>query len=241
MYARTARIRAEEKKYHDECYERHPLFQPGSWLHKPVRTVLELMPLACDKAEAKVLDLGSGVGRNTIPIAQYVAPRGGKVVAVDLLDSAIEGLNQYALQYGVQGAIQSIRSDIEGYDIEESAYNYIVAVSALEHVSSEERLQVILGEIARGVKPGGIFCIIMGTNIVEVDEESGEELDPMFELNLSQEKALRLLQAAFDGWETLKQQNSHQRYTIERQGKPVILICDSFTFAVRKQAQSVIR
>jgi 2-polyprenyl-3-methyl-5-hydroxy-6-metoxy-1,4-benzoquinol methylase len=86
---RTARIRAQEKKYHDECYEQHPLFEPGSWLHKPVRTVLELMPLACDKPGAKVLDLGAGVGRNTIPLAQYVAPRGGEVVAVDLLDSAI--------------------------------------------------------------------------------------------------------------------------------------------------------
>lgn len=233
---RTARIRAEEKKYHDDCYERHPLFQPGSWLHKPVQTVLTLLPLACDKAEAKVLDLGAGVGRNTIPIAQYVAPRGGKVVAIDLLDSAIEGLNRYALQYDVHETIQSVRSDIEAYHIEEGAFDYIVAVSALEHLSSEECLQDKLAEIARGVKPGGIFCLIMGTNIKELDEMSGEELDPLFELNLSQDKALRLLHAVFVGWETLKQQESHQRYSIERQEKPVTLTCDSFTFAVRKQA-----
>jgi 2-polyprenyl-3-methyl-5-hydroxy-6-metoxy-1,4-benzoquinol methylase len=194
------------------------------------------MPLACDKAGAKVLDLGAGVGRNTIPLAQYIATRGGEVVAVDLLDSAIEGLNRYALQFGVLDTIQSVCSDIEYYGIEESSYDYIVAVSALEHLSSVERLRYKLAEISRGVKPGGIFCLIMGTNIRETDEISGEELDPMFELNLSLETALRMLRAEFDDWETLKQQDSHQRYSIQRQDKPVMLACDSFTFAVRKQA-----
>lgn len=35
-------IRDYEKKYHDDCYENQILFQSGSWLEKPVRTVLDL-------------------------------------------------------------------------------------------------------------------------------------------------------------------------------------------------------
>lgn len=40
---RIERIRSGEKKYHDACYENHRLFEPGTWLHRPVRTVLETL------------------------------------------------------------------------------------------------------------------------------------------------------------------------------------------------------
>lgn len=36
-------IRQEEKKYHDLCYEQYKLFEIGSWLYKPVKTVMDLM------------------------------------------------------------------------------------------------------------------------------------------------------------------------------------------------------
>ena len=36
-------IRQEEKKYHDLCYEQYKLFETGSWLYKPVKTVMDLM------------------------------------------------------------------------------------------------------------------------------------------------------------------------------------------------------
>lgn len=51
-------IRNEEKKYHDFCYENYKLFEKGSWLYKPVKTVMDLLPLFEDKTNLKVLDLG---------------------------------------------------------------------------------------------------------------------------------------------------------------------------------------
>ncbi len=36
-------IRHEEKKYHDLCYEQYKLFETGSWLYKPVKTVMDLI------------------------------------------------------------------------------------------------------------------------------------------------------------------------------------------------------
>ncbi|PFN17980.1 methyltransferase [Bacillus cereus] len=36
-------IRQEEKKYHGLCYEQYKLFEIGSWLCKPVKTVMNLM------------------------------------------------------------------------------------------------------------------------------------------------------------------------------------------------------
>jgi SAM-dependent methyltransferase len=55
-------IRKEEKKYHDHCYDHYKLFEEGSWLHKPVKTVMDLLPLFDGREHLRVLDLGCGVG-----------------------------------------------------------------------------------------------------------------------------------------------------------------------------------
>jgi SAM-dependent methyltransferase len=67
---RIATIRTKEKEYHDECYTTTELFEPGSWLHKPVKTIIDLLELFDHQTEVNVLDLGCGVGRNCIPITQ---------------------------------------------------------------------------------------------------------------------------------------------------------------------------
>jgi methylase of polypeptide subunit release factors len=59
-----------------------------------------------EKGNIQVLDLGCGVGRNSIPIAQQIQAYKGKVHCIDLLPSAIKLLNQYADYYGLQ--IQSL-------------------------------------------------------------------------------------------------------------------------------------
>ena len=51
-------IRQAEKKYHDLCYEQYKLFETGSWLYKPVKTVMDLISLE-GQNNLQVLDLGS--------------------------------------------------------------------------------------------------------------------------------------------------------------------------------------
>lgn len=94
-------IRQEEKKYHDLCYEQYKLFEIGSWLYKPVKTVMDLIDYFEGQNNLQVLDLGSGVGRNSIPIAQKIQNSSGTVTCVDLLDSALTKLQNYSKEYGV--------------------------------------------------------------------------------------------------------------------------------------------
>jgi methylase of polypeptide subunit release factors len=63
------RARRKEIEYHEKFYAETELFQPGSWLSRPVKVVLESLP---QKDNIQVLDLGCGVGRNSIPIAQQI-------------------------------------------------------------------------------------------------------------------------------------------------------------------------
>jgi RNA polymerase sigma factor (sigma-70 family) len=112
--------------------------------------------------------------------------RKGKVVCVDLLELAIEKLQSYSQKFGVEPFIETRLSDIEPFIIDQEEYDIILAVSALEHVSSEKELKRKLHEMIVGTKPNGANCIIIGSNIQEVDLENGQQLDPMFEVNISE-------------------------------------------------------
>ncbi|MBO7743237.1 class I SAM-dependent methyltransferase [Paenibacillus sp. MWE-103] len=230
---RIAMIRGLEKTYHDDCYRNHRLFAPGSWLHKPVRTVMELLAAFDDREELQVLDLGCGVGRNGIPIAEKLAGRRGAVVCVDLLESAIGRLAEYGRTYGVESRLRPALSSIEAFAIEPGGYDFIIAVSTLEHLCSRPALETKLGDMVRGTRAGGIVCIIAGTGNTETDVLSGEPLEPMFEINLPTPDLLALLDGRFAGWDILMRSVKPLAFGIERNGRAVNLATDCVTFAAR--------
>lgn len=231
---RVANIRTEEKRYHDLCYDSYNLFEPGSWLHRPVKTVIDLLEEYRDQEYLSVLDLGAGIGRNSIPIAESMKNRNGKVVCVDLLESAIEKLEGYSRKFGVEPFIVTRLSDIEYFIIDQEEYDIILAVSALEHISSEKALESKLNEMIIGTKRNGINCIIIGSNIQEVNLENGQELDPMFEVNIPTERMMDLLVQQYTGWEVKQRLVKQIEYEIDRKGHPVKLTTDCITFVAKK-------
>ena len=231
---RVAYIRSEEKKYHDFCYDNYNLFVPGSWLHRPVRTVIDLLDEYKDQEYLSVLDLGSGIGRNSVPIAESLKTRNGKVVCVDLLESAIDKLKSYSQKFGVEQYILTRLSDIEQFRIEQDEYDIIISVSALEHVSSERTLEIKLKEMTLGTKTNGSNCIIIGSNIKEVNLDNGLEIDPMFEVNISTERMMELLDHQYSGWEIKKLFVKQLEYEIDRNGEPVKLTTDCITYVAKK-------
>ncbi|WEG11702.1 class I SAM-dependent methyltransferase [Pullulanibacillus sp. KACC 23026] len=226
-------IRSAEKDYHDYCYDNYRLFEKGSWLNKPVKMVMDQLQLFAENESLSVLDLGSGVGRNSIPIAQHI--KKGKVVCVDLLNSAIDKLKQYSNEFGVSGLIQTVRSDIADYTIQKEDFNYIVAVSSLEHLDSEETFEKVVQQMAKGTKVNGINCIIVNSNLTETLLESNEKLEALMEINLTTEEMLTKLHDLYgDGWEVINELVKPLDYQIVRNEKPVLLSTDAITFVVRK-------
>ncbi|KHF32268.1 MULTISPECIES: class I SAM-dependent methyltransferase [Paenibacillus] len=231
---RVEMIRAEEKRYHDFCYEHYNLYEQGTWLHKPVQTVLDLIDQFNSYEYLRVLDLGSGVGRNSIPIAQTIKNRQGKVICVDLLESALNKLHEYSKRYEVEHIIEMRLSDIEQFEIKQSEYDLIIAVSALEHVSSERALEKKLREMVLGTTAGGINCIIISSNIREVNQMTSNELDPMFEINLSTERMLDLMDRNYSGWEIQKRIVKQLEFDIKRREQPVKLMSDCITYIAKR-------
>ncbi len=196
-------IRKEEKKYHDFCYENYKLFEEGSWLYKPVKTVMDLLPLFNNHEDIRVLDLGSGVGRNSIPIAQEIKNKNGKVVCLDLLDSALDKLKRYSAEYEVEEIIETRKADIGHYEITKNEYDLIVAVSTLEHVESEDIFDNVIKQMALGTKNNGINCMIINSEVEEIEIESNKKLDAMMEVNLKTVNMINKLNSIYEGWKVL--------------------------------------
>ena len=229
-------IRAAEAVSHTKVYEDHALFTSGSWLAKPVKTVMELLPLFEGYTQFKALDLGCGVGRNCIPVAQRFDTIPCQVDCVDILELALEKLRENAEKFHVQEHIRTVHSAIDDYEIPKEAYDLILAVSALEHVGSRRIFAQKLMQIRDGLRTGGIACLIVNSGVVERDKATAEERMPQFEVNLPTDEMRDLLERTFIGWEVLKHTLVHQKYDIPRETYIAALETDVLTWVVRKKS-----
>ncbi|MCM3737991.1 class I SAM-dependent methyltransferase [Bacillus cytotoxicus] len=229
---RIQHIRQKEEGYHEHCYANYKLFEEGSWLYKPVSGVIEMMNVFQDQQSVTALDLGCGVGRNSIPIAQRM--KAGKVVCVDLLSSALHRLQQYSYDFDVADRIQTVESHIEEYQIIANEYDYIVAVSSLEHVPCKSALEKVLHNMKIGTKDNGVNYIVINTSVEEMDMNINVKLNPLFEVNISTEEMLCMLRKIYRGWEELYVVVKPLEYQIEREEQPVLLRTNAITFCVKK-------
>ena len=234
---RLNHIRLAEAASHTQAYTSHSLFSPGSWLAKPVKTVMDLLPLFAEYTHFTAIDLGSGVGRNCIPVAQHFSGIPCRVDCVDILELAVAKLNENALQYGVENCIRGIVSSIDDYEIDAGSYDLILAVSALEHIASQSAFEKKLVEIRDGLRYGGIACLIVNSGVIEHDKSTGQELPPQFEVNLPTCQMQDLLENTFAGWQVIKHTIVHQKYDIPRENCIADLETDVVTYVVRKEPE----
>jgi cyclopropane fatty-acyl-phospholipid synthase-like methyltransferase len=233
MDERIAIIRAAERKSHIDIYTTANLFQDGTWLKKPIKTVLDTLHIFEGYEKLRVLDLGSGIGRNCIPVAQKFFNIDCQIDCVDILDLAIEQLYQYSEQYNVRSCINGIVMPLENYHIKESSYDLIMAISSLEHVNSEETFFDALKAIQIGVNRGGLVCLVINSNVIEVDKELDVKLDPKFEVNFPTDTLIAILRDVFRDWKFLKFTTVKQQYDIPRESI-VNLSTDVVTLVAQK-------
>lgn len=130
-----------------------------------VRTLKNLVPARLkffdrhiDWADKAVLDLGCAGGF----MSEAIAQRGAQVTGLDPAQEAIAAARSHAGQSGLD-----IRYDTgvgEALPYDDAAFDAVVCVDVLEHVSD---LQQVLHEVARVLKPGGIFLFdTINRNIV---------------------------------------------------------------------------
>lgn len=214
---RLNRIRESERKSHIEMYSKEELYKSDSWLSKPIKTVTDIIPLFEGYEELNVLDFGCGIGRNSIAVAQSYKNIACSVDCVDLLELAIEKLNENAKMHDVDKIIHGTVQSIEEYQIEKEKYDFIMAISALEHINSRLAFEQKLIEIKNGIGQNGIVCLVLNSDVREWDKETKHELEAQFEVNLPTEELKVVLQDVFRDWKVIKFTTQEQQYDIPRE------------------------
>lgn len=197
-------IRENERKSHIAMYSNHSLYKEGSWLTKPIKTVVDLFPYFDSRSELTVLDLGCGIGRNCISIARHFQKVSCHIDCVDILDLAIDQLEHYAKGFDVAHNIHGIVRSIDDFLIPPNHYDWILAVSALEHIDSKESFINKLMEISNGIRKDGIVCLVINSNIREYNKTNAAPAVPQFEVNLETSELQNILNLIFCGWKILK-------------------------------------
>lgn len=235
MNNRLEQIRESERKSHIEMYSNEELYHGDSWLKKPVKTVRDIIPVFSTYSSLKVLDLGCGVGRNCLAIADEYKNIDCAIDCVDILELAIEKLNVYATEYGVEKCINGIVKPIEEFTVFPNTYDWIIAVSALEHIDSRASFGEKLQEISNGIRDGGVVCLIINSEVVEFNKATGKEIPAQFEVNLPTGELQEILTRIFDGWTVLKSTVQSQQYDIPRGNILSDLRTNVVTFVAQKQ------
>jgi ubiquinone/menaquinone biosynthesis C-methylase UbiE len=124
----------------------------------PVRKLLQkpeeiLKGLVSDGDTA--VDIGCGIGYFTIPLARMVG-RTGKVIAIDLQERMLKGMENRAQKSGVRDRIISHKCTPGSLDVSEPA-NFVLAFYMVHEVPDQKHL---FGEIKRILKLGGQLLVV---------------------------------------------------------------------------------
>ncbi|MCX5866106.1 MAG: methyltransferase domain-containing protein [Proteobacteria bacterium] len=133
----------------------------GYFLVSPLRKLLDnpekiLSPHV--RAGMTALDVGPGMGYFTLPLAKIVGPS-GRVIAVDLQEKMLSGLQRRAKRAGLSERIECRLASEKSLNLADLAgrVNFALACYVVHEVPDPERL---LSEIARALAPGGRLLIV---------------------------------------------------------------------------------
>lgn len=104
---------------------------------------------------------------------------------------------------------------------------------SLEYLRTKDTLKAKLHEMKKGTKINGVNCIIINSNISEIDKNNNDILDPLFEINIPTRDMLALLDETYKDWKIETRVINHHVFDIERDGRPVVLETDYITYVVK--------
>jgi len=106
----------------------------------------------------RALDLGAGLGRDSLALAK----RGIEVTAVDVAEAGLQKLLESAKTAGLGKQVKTRAGDLRTMDFEPETYDVIVAATVLDHMALDDALPV-LDRLARSLKSGGALYVEVHT------------------------------------------------------------------------------
>lgn len=127
----------------------HGLICSSSWWARTVEGRLLPWALADVDLDGEVLELGPGFGATTRVLAQ----RAGRLTVLELQPSYCERLRR---ELGDQATV--VEGDATSMPFADGSFTTVVCFTMLHHVPSPEQQDRLLSEVARVLRPGGVFA-----------------------------------------------------------------------------------
>ncbi|MBU6450688.1 MAG: class I SAM-dependent methyltransferase [Cyanobacteria bacterium REEB67] len=237
------KARNETISYHKLYYSRHQLFEKDSWLAKPDSGLIQLLEksLIADYRRAGrndtlcLLDLGSGVGRNAVPMAMTLQKEElpAKLIAVDVLAESIDILTKNCTKYDVAEIIEPVVADNDEFIIEAASYDLIAAISVVEHCAGKVKVLKLLKAIAKGLKPGGFARIEMTTDRNVIDLKTKQAVPTYVETPLSESQVREMFTEAFAECQTISLEVFPYKEVLDKDDRKILWQSKQVSFSVR--------
>jgi ubiquinone/menaquinone biosynthesis C-methylase UbiE len=109
-------------------------------------------------AGSQGLDVGCGIGLQTLRLAQAVAP-GGRITGLDSSEPFLAYARKLVGQSGITDQVSFRLGDWSKLPFEDASFDWVWSADAAGYAPANDPLQVIC-ELARVVKPGGFVAIL---------------------------------------------------------------------------------
>lgn len=226
------RARRETIRYHDELYASAELGEQGTWLARPHRLVFDALALLPDDRPAIAYDLGAGVGRHVVPMLQRL-PDGSQLYAIDLLESAVEQLEQLTPTSGAT-TLHVRQQDLADVEFVENV-DLLFAFSAVEHLPDVAAVRDLFRRMRASLRSGGVVALGIIVDRYEVDDD-GQSRPAMIESGLSTADVDGLLSDAFGDMREVSRTTGRANIDEERDGETYTLASTLITWIGQRQS-----
>jgi len=146
------------------------LRQLPDWLKKPVPFIVDSLPLFREYEAQALLDLGCGVGRNSI----YLGKEGFDVIGVDISRSALKKTKLWSKVEGIPN-VTVLRASMTHLPFVKQAFHAVISVSVIHHALKKD-IEKAIEEIRTVLKDNGLFLANL-LSIKDCRYGSGEKLE----------------------------------------------------------------
>ena len=149
-------------------------FRFKRWLDKNASEVLAGVGV---KAGQVVLDFGCGSGTYTVAAGKLVGKE-GRVYALDVSRKALDRMEKWAKQEGLENIVRIDSSGQEEIRLEDETLDYMLLIDVLQEIDDREAL---FDEAYRILKPGGVISVypmhLAGEEVIRLATSRGFRLE----------------------------------------------------------------